>query len=78
MKKIINTVEEKKEVVAVQITREELVNIFATECTKMFEQLSSIGEHSMMDILIPMLFSKFSASIVESIFKEDDKESEDK
>ena len=52
MQKIIKeTIREvKEEVVAVQITAEEFCDIASKECTKMFLEMSSKGEPSVLDI----------------------------
>ena len=81
MKKIkkVKEVVKKHETVAVEITLEEFVELASQECTNMFDELVSTGEPDVMDILLPIVCSKFTARLADRIFADDnDEESEDK
>lgn len=75
MKKIKATVEE---VVAVQITEEEFVELASEECKKMFLELSHTGEHSVIDVLLPMACAKFSGRLAARIFADNNDENEER
>ena len=75
MKKIKATV---GEVVAVQITEEEFVELASEECKKMFLELSHTGEPSVMDVLLPMTCAKFSGRLAARIFADNNDENEER
>lgn len=76
VKKVVK--KEETEVVAVQITKKEFVELAAKECTKMFLGLASTGEPSEMDVLLPIVCSKYAAHLAARIFDDKDEESEEK
>lgn len=78
MEKVKKIVNESREVDAVQITRQEFVDIASKECVNAFNELSHIGDSSIVDILIPMVCAKFSAHLMRTIFGDKNEESEDK
>lgn len=78
MEKVKKIVNESREVDAVQITRQEFVDITSTECVNIFNELSHIGDRCIVDILIPMICAKFSAHVMRTIFDDKNEESEDK
>lgn len=74
MKQIKTTVQQEKEVVAVQITEEEFADIAAQECTKIAETLMNTGEPSEIDILVPLMCAKYAARVCSRIFKTEESE----
>ena len=79
MEKIVKTVtKEVDEVVAVVITEEEFVELASEECKKMFLELSHTGEHSVMDVLLPMTCAKFSGRLAARIFTDNNEENEER
>lgn len=68
----------KEEVTAVQITKEEFVNIAAKECTNVFLQMANSGEPSELDVLVPMACAKFAAQLTVKIFETDNEENEER
>lgn len=78
MQKIIKeTIREvKEEVVAVQITAEEFCDIASKECTKMFLEMSSEGEPSVLDAILPMVCAKYAAHLMATIFHKDEENEE--
>ena len=79
MEKIVKkVVREEKEVVAVQITKDEFVELAAKECTNLAVTLMSEGEPSELDILMPMVCAKYSANLAARIFGDEITESEEK
>lgn len=75
MKNIKATVEE---VVAVQITEEEFVELASEECKKIFLELSHTGEHSVTDVLLPMTCAMFSGRLAARIFADNNDENEER
>jgi hypothetical protein len=75
IKKVVK--KEETEVVAVQITKKEFIDIAAKECTEMFLGLASTGEPSEMDVLLPMVCSKYAAHLAARIFDDKNDESEE-
>lgn len=79
MEKIKKVIKKEEEIVAVQITLEEFVELASKECTRMFMELSSTGEPDIDDIFLPMICSDFAGQLAARIFGDDkDEESEDK
>lgn len=75
MKKIKATVEE---VVAVQITEEEFVELASEECKKMFLDLSHTGAPNPLDLALPMMCAKFSGRLTARIFADNNDENEER